>query len=112
MREENVPRPNVATAAAVGAIVALAFQLFSGEPLSAESVIAALVSIIGFVVSFFFPAYQKTFAALIGAGLPTLLLIVIGALQGQIVDVPQAQALVTAILVVVVTARIPNTKGR
>lgn len=112
MKESNVPRPNVATAAFVGAVVALAFQLFSGEPLSAESIIAHLVPITGFVVAFFFPSHQKTFAALIGAGLPTLLLIIIGALQGQVVDVPQVQGLLTTVLAVVLTALIPNTKGR
>lgn len=112
MKETNVPRPNVATAAFVGALVSLMFQLFSGEPISVEAVIAFLVPVIGFVVSFFFPAQQKTWAALIGAGLPALLVILIGALQGELVNVPQLQSLLTAVAIVLVTALVPNTKGR
>jgi hypothetical protein len=112
MKEENIPRPNVATAFAIGLIVALVFQLFSDESLSAESFTAAVVPILGFVVSFFFPAYQKTFGALIGAGLPTLILIVFGGLQGEVIDFPQLQSLLIAISMVFVTAKVPNTKGR
>jgi hypothetical protein len=96
MEDVVSPRPNVATGSLAGAIVALVFLLYGmgqGGPANFEAIIAALVPIIGFAVAYFAPAYQKTWAALIGAGLPTLIVILIGAVQGQPIDLPQLQSL-------------------
>ena len=109
----NTPRPNVATAAFAGAIVSSIFLLYGmgqGEPTSVEAIIANLVPITGFAVSFFAPSFQKTWGALIGAGLPTLLLLLIGAVQGEPVDLPQLQSLLEAVLIVLITAYVANTK--
>jgi peptidoglycan/LPS O-acetylase OafA/YrhL len=113
LEDSSTPRPNVATGALAGAIVTLIFLLYGmgqGEPASVEAIIAALVPIIGFVVAYLAPAYQKTWAALIGAGLPTLLLILIGAVQGEPVDLPQLQAVLTTVVAVLLTAFVPNSK--
>lgn len=115
MEESVTPRPNVSTGALSGAIVTVVFLLYGmgqGESANIEALIGALVPIIGFVVAYFAPAQQKTWAALIGAGLPTLLVILIGAVQGDPVDLPQLQSLLTTVITVLFTAIVPNTKAR
>ena len=113
MGDRNTPRPNVATGALAGAIVTIALMLVGlaqGEPFNLEAFIAALVPLIGFAVAYFAPAFHKTWAALIGAGLPALVVLVIGIMQGQPVDLPQLQSVLTAVVVVIITALVPNTK--
>lgn len=115
MVDKNTPRPNVATGALAGAIVTLVLMLLGmaqGESLNLEALIAALVPVIGFAVAYFAPEFQKTWAALIGAGLPALIVLIIGIVQGQPFDLPQVQSLLTAVVVVLVTAFVPNTKER
>jgi hypothetical protein len=113
MEDRLTPRPNVATGSLGGALVALVFLLLGmaqGEPANVEAIIAALVPVIGFAVAYFAPAYQKTWAALIGAGLPTLIVLAIGIAQGQPVDLPQVQSLLEAVVIVLLTAFVSNTK--
>jgi uncharacterized membrane protein YgaE (UPF0421/DUF939 family) len=89
IRETAAARPNVANGGLGGLIAAIIVMLVSvqqGEVVALESWIATLVSLIGAVVAYFFHNQKKTIGAVIGAGLATLVVLVITLLRSEVVD--------------------------
>lgn len=109
----RTPRPNVASGGLAGLLTSLLLllvQVQQGQQVDLQTWVATLVPLIGAVVAYFFPAYSKTIGALVGAGLGTLVVLVIGIFQGQPVDMELLTSLLSGIIVVLITAFVPNTK--
>jgi hypothetical protein len=111
--EAAAPRPNVASGGLAGlltSLILLLVQVQQGQPVALETWVATLVPLAGAVVAYYFPAYSKTFGALVGAGLGTLLVLVINLLRGEVVDMDLLTSVLSGVIAVLVTAVVPNTK--
>lgn len=113
LSEQAAPRPNVASGGMAGLITALIVMLVQvqqGQIVLLETWVAALVPLFGAIAAYYFPAHSKTVGALVGAGLATLVVLVINLLRGEVVDTDLLTSVLSGVIAVLVTAVVPNTK--
>jgi hypothetical protein len=113
LTEAATPRPNVTSGGLAGlvtSLIVLLVQVQQGEAVALETWVAALVPLAGAIVAYYFPAYSKTYGALVGAGLATLLVLVINLFRGEVVDMDLLASVLSGVITVLVTAIVPNTK--
>jgi hypothetical protein len=114
MRESVAPRPNVASGAAVGLLTALVlawlqfYQTGVNLPNDIPLLLATFSPLVGAIVAYYAPAYDKVKATAIALAVCVVLIILLALLLNVALTMPLIVAIIVAALQLLATAAIPN----